>query len=195
MVDQQAPGGALIRDGSQFNRTCETSKLKKVNNSSNHQIIKMAPRTRSQGYKSPSKQRSRGIQANTPQKSAFYGAWDARESGETLKSICDATDTTTPPARRWLHQREILGSPAYRRTRKLSNHLEKPSYVSDETCKKLVSPSRNPVRDQLYEAQIAHHDLPVKKRQLQNRLRQATKGARRYKQAYIQKKISAKTVN
>jgi hypothetical protein len=35
----------------------------------------------------------------------------------------------------------------------------------------LVSPSRNPVRDQLYEAQIEYHRLPIKKRQLQTRLK------------------------
>jgi hypothetical protein len=56
----------------------------------------------------------------------------------------------------------------------------------------LVSPFRNPVRNQLYEAQIEYHHLPVKKRALQQQLLKNTKGARRYKQAYIQKKISAK---
>jgi hypothetical protein len=55
----------------------------------------------------------------------------------------------------------------------------------------LVSPSRNPVRDQLYEAQIEHHKLPVKARQLKTRLKQATKRGRRFKQAYVKKKISA----
>ena len=56
----------------------------------------------------------------------------------------------------------------------------------------LVSPSRNPVRDQLYEAQIEYHNLPVKRRQLQKKLKEHTKGGQRYKQAYITKEISAK---
>ena len=56
----------------------------------------------------------------------------------------------------------------------------------------LVSPSRNPVRNQLYEAQIEYHNLNVKPRTLQRRLRQTTNNARRYKQAYIQKDISKK---
>jgi hypothetical protein len=56
----------------------------------------------------------------------------------------------------------------------------------------LVSPSRNPVRDQLYEAQIEYHNRPVKRRQLQKKLKEHTKGGQRYKQAYITKEISAK---
>jgi len=56
----------------------------------------------------------------------------------------------------------------------------------------LVSPSRNPVRDQLFEAQIEYHKLPIKKRQLQARLKQATNGGQRYKQAFVKKEISAK---
>jgi DDE superfamily endonuclease len=56
----------------------------------------------------------------------------------------------------------------------------------------LFSPSRNPVRDQQYEAQITYYNLPVKKRQLQTRLKQATNGGQRYKQAYIKKVLSRK---
>ena len=54
----------------------------------------------------------------------------------------------------------------------------------------LVSPSRNPVRDQLYEHQIEHHQLNVKKRSLQAALKKHTKGAQRFKMAFIKKKIS-----
>ena len=54
----------------------------------------------------------------------------------------------------------------------------------------LVSPSKNPVRDQLYEAQIEYHNLHVSTRTLQRRLKRCTKGGQRYKQAYIQKEIS-----
>ena len=56
----------------------------------------------------------------------------------------------------------------------------------------LVLPSRNPVRDQQYKAQIEYHKLPVKKRSLQARLKACTKGGRRYKQAYIKKEIAWK---
>jgi hypothetical protein len=54
----------------------------------------------------------------------------------------------------------------------------------------LVSPTQNPVRDQLYEAQIEHHKLDIKPRQLQRRLKACTNKGQRYKQAYIQKVLS-----
>ena len=149
----------------------------------------MAPITRSKRPQTPPPQRLRGIQADTIKKSRFFQAWDERGSQETMHAICQAIGTTSPTGRRWLHERDQLGSKAYRRTRKLSHRLGRKSAVSDETCKMLVSPSRNPVSDQLYEAQIAYFHLPIKKRQLQTRLKQSTNGGQRYKQAYIQKEI------
>ncbi len=56
----------------------------------------------------------------------------------------------------------------------------------------LVSPSRNPVRKQPYEAQIEYHDIPVGKRQLQRKIKEHTKGVARYKCAFVKKVISAK---
>jgi hypothetical protein len=56
----------------------------------------------------------------------------------------------------------------------------------------LVSPSRNPVRDQLYDAQIEHHKIEVKPRQLIRRLKAETNGGQRYKQAYTRKVLSKK---
>jgi hypothetical protein len=56
----------------------------------------------------------------------------------------------------------------------------------------LVSPSKNPVRNQLYEAQIEYHKLKVTKRTVQRRLKKCTNGGQRYKQAYVQKEISQK---
>lgn len=54
----------------------------------------------------------------------------------------------------------------------------------------LVSPSKNPVRDQMLEAQIEHHKLGVSRRSLTSRLKACTKRARRFKQAYVKKEIS-----
>jgi hypothetical protein len=56
----------------------------------------------------------------------------------------------------------------------------------------LVSPSRNPVRKQPLDAQIAYHNLPIKTRQLQRKLKEHTKGGGRYLCAFIKKKISVK---
>ncbi len=54
----------------------------------------------------------------------------------------------------------------------------------------LVSPYRNPVRDQQYEAQIEFHQLGSKERALQKGLKRHTNRVQCYKQAYIQKTIS-----
>jgi len=59
-------------------------------------------------------------------------------------------------------------------------------------CKMLCLPTRNPVRKQPYEAQIAFHKIPVKRRQLQRKLKEHTKGGRWYKCAFINKTIRAK---
>jgi hypothetical protein len=56
----------------------------------------------------------------------------------------------------------------------------------------LVDPKRNPVRDQLYEAQIEYHNLPVQTRQLQRKLKEHTRNAKRYKMAFVKKQVSAK---
>ena len=56
-------------------------------------------------------------------------------------------------------------------------------------CKALVSLS-NPVRKQPYDTQIAYHKLPVKRRQLQRKIKEHTKGGGWYLCAYIEKVIS-----
>jgi hypothetical protein len=56
----------------------------------------------------------------------------------------------------------------------------------------LVDPKRNPVHDQLYKAQIKYHNLPVQTRQLQRKLREYTRNAKRYKIAFVKKQVSAK---
>jgi hypothetical protein len=56
----------------------------------------------------------------------------------------------------------------------------------------LISPKKNPVRNQPYEAQIEYHYIPVKKRQLQQKLKEHTNGGQRYKCAFVKKVISTK---
>lgn len=56
----------------------------------------------------------------------------------------------------------------------------------------LVDPKKNPVRNQLYEAQIVYHNLSCKKRQLQRKLIEHANGGRRYKMAFVKKKVSDK---
>ena len=56
----------------------------------------------------------------------------------------------------------------------------------------LVSPLRNPVRDQRLEAQLTYHNIPVKKRQLRYKLREHTNDGRIYKAAFVKKETSKK---
>ncbi|KAG9239988.1 hypothetical protein BJ878DRAFT_331560 [Calycina marina] len=59
-------------------------------------------------------------------------------------------------------------------------------------CRMLVDPHRNPVRVQFYEAQIEYHNIPIHKRHLQRKLKEHTKGGRRYKMAFVKKQVSDK---
>ena len=80
-----------------------------------------------------------------------------------------------------------------RQTRGVSKtKLGRPSKVTPAMCSMLIDPTRNPVRNQLYEAQIDFHHLPVQKRQLQRKIKEHTRGGRRYKMAFVKKQISEK---
>ncbi len=154
----------------------------------------MAPLTRSAKRKTPPPDETKAGEADTIKRTRFFNAYDDHYTYQSLRSIAADSGTTVSSAHRWLQQRDALGSPAYRRTRKRSSYLGRRSRVSKEQCQMLVSPSRNSVRNQSYEAQIRYHKLGVKKRQLQRRLKACTNGAQMYKQAYIQKEISEKNL-
>jgi hypothetical protein len=96
---------------------------------------------------------------------------------------------SVPTGQRWLRERTSLGDIVLQRLCKRSTCLGRKSAISKEQCEILVSPSRNPVRDQLYKVQIKYYNLKVGKRQLQIKLKEYTKGGQRFKQAYIQKEI------
>lgn len=152
----------------------------------------MAPQTRSAARATPPPYQSKSTEADTVKKTRFFNVFDKRQSTESIRSIAALFSIDHHTACRWLKQRDILGSPAYRRTRKTSLRLGRKPKLSEETCKMLVSLSKNPVRDQLFEAQIEHHNLDVSVRTLQRSLKRDTNRGQRYKQAYIQKQISKK---
>lgn len=152
----------------------------------------MAPITRSKSYKTPPQSPSKVCEADIIKKTAFFHAYDTRQPGKSLAAIARECNTTSPSARRWLRQRTQIGSPVYRHTRKRATRLGRPPKLQESTFKMLVSPSQNPVRDQLYEAQIEYHKLDVHPRTIQRGLKKHTNGGQRYKQAYIQKQISPK---
>ena len=83
-----------------------------------------------------------------------------------------------------------IGSEVKKKSRPRSSILGGKSKISKATCKMLVSPSRNPVRKQPLDAQIAFHNLPIKTRQLQRKLKEHTKGGGKYLYAFVKKEIS-----
>ena len=152
----------------------------------------MAPTTRRNLRITPPPGPSEGQEANTVRKTRFYDAWDREHERRSMRAICRDHDITEGTGRLWKKQREELGSLAYRHTRKLSSNLGRRSKVTKSICKMLVSPSRNPVRTQPFDAQIAYHKIPVQRRQLMKKLREHTNGGQIYKAAFVKKEISKK---
>jgi len=152
----------------------------------------MAPTTRRISRTTPPPGPLEPKEADTVKKCRFYDAYDRDYNEKSLRQIARETPTSEGTARRWLRQRESLGSIAYRTTRKRSTKLGRPSKVTKSMCKMLVNPSKNPVRDQPYEAQIEYHHIPVGKRQLQRKLKEHTNRGQRYKCAFVKKVISTK---
>ena len=150
----------------------------------------MPPITRSQARQTTPDRSIERCEYTTTKKMRFFQAYDERHGQESMRSIAASQQVTKTTASRWLHERDQFGSPVYRKTRRLSNKLYHPEKVTKETYKMLVSPSRNPVRNQTYEAQIAFHELPIKRRALVSGLTRHTNKGRRYKQAYVQKVLS-----
>jgi transposase len=149
----------------------------------------MAPITRRAAReKTPPNQRHVG-EYDTIEKDRFFNAYDREHGEKSIPTIAIESGTTESTAKRWLHDRRLNGRDAHRHTRKRSKVLGHKSRVTKEQCQRLVSPS-NLVRDQFLEAQIKHFNIGVKPRQLKIMLKRHTKGARRFKQAYIKKKIS-----
>ncbi len=152
----------------------------------------MAPLTRSQNCARTPDRPSKYSQYDTIKRTAFFRDYDEKWPAKDLPTISARNGITRQTGTNWLRQRRELGSSAYRRIRKRSEILGRKSRVLKETCEMLVSPSRNPVRDQLYDAQIEHHKIKVKPRQLIRRLKAETNGGQRYKQAYTRKVLSKK---
>ena len=152
----------------------------------------MAHNLRGQPFQTPSPEPLAGKEATTTRRCRFYDALSRNTGSKSLHSISKECNIPESTGRFWKQQYDNMGSLAKRRTWQRSKALGRPSRVTKSTCKLLVSPSRNPVRKQPLEAQIAFHDIPVKKRQLQRKLKEYTKRGQRYKCAFIKKVISRK---
>jgi hypothetical protein len=90
-------------------------------------------------------------------------------------------DIPSSTGRLWLKQREILGSPAKRRTRKLSTRLGQPRRISSPLLSSLVDPS-HPLHFKSYEQQAKSLPIskPIRPKTLQQNLSKRLH-ARRYK--------------
>jgi hypothetical protein len=145
----------------------------------------MAPSTRSTDHPSTPDNKEGPGEWSSIQKTRFYDAYDARTLGRSWRSFCAKKKVPESTARYWLYQRSIIGSDAYRKTRQRSKNLGRNFKHPPSLYKKLVNPDQNPVRDQVYEAQIAFHELDIVSRTVQRNLKKFTRQGQRYKQAYV----------
>ncbi|KAF2174545.1 hypothetical protein K469DRAFT_707336 [Zopfia rhizophila CBS 207.26] len=136
----------------------------------------MAPPTRLDPFRTPSPEPLAGREATTRRKCKFFDALTSSKGLIPLCRISAKCGISESCGRLWKDQFMNMGSEAKRRLRPRSEILGRTSRVSKSMCKMLCSPSRNPVRKQPYKAQIAYHNLPVGKRQLQRKMKELTKG-------------------
>jgi transposase len=152
----------------------------------------MAHNLRSQPFHTPSPEPLASKEATTTRRTRFFDAMSQNAGSKSLRSIANECHIHESIGRKWKKQYDNMGSTAKRRVRPTSTVLGRRSRVSKSTCKMLVSPSRNPVRKQPLDTQIAFHDILVQTRQLQRLLKRYTKGGGRYLCAFIKKTISTK---
>lgn len=123
-------------------------------------------------------------EADTIKKTRFYRLFDQKPTNQGLRAFSRLHHFAESTTRRWIHQRSILGTPAYRRTRTLSTRLGPPLRATEAQIRMLLDDQTNPVRDEPLSVQISHHSLNIKERQLQNRLITIDK-SRLYKAAFV----------
>ena len=152
----------------------------------------MAPPTRLNPFRTPSPEPLAGREATTRRKCKFFDTLATYRGSRSLRSISKQCGISSSCGDKWKEQWDSMGSEAKRKTRTKSQALRAKSKVTKSMCKMLCSPSRNPVRKQPLDTQIAYHNLPVQKRQLQRKLKEHTKGGGRYLCAFVKKVISSK---
>jgi hypothetical protein len=144
----------------------------------------MGRRTRSGYRESTPTNQLEATEANTVKKRRFYSLFDAKPANQSLRAFSQVSRIPESTARRWLRQREILGTPAYRRTRRLSQRIGPPLKVTHRQVQSLLDHDSNPVRNEPLSVQIAHHKLDISERQLQYRLSNFD-SAQLYKAAFV----------
>jgi hypothetical protein len=120
---------------------------------------------------------------NTIRRMRFFDAYDRKPNSASLGSICrqPQIDIPTSTARTWLKKREIIGSPALRRTRRLGSRLGPKPLVSASVLE-TITDQTNPIHEKHYSEQVKELGLSCQPSTLQHHANKA--GAKRFKKAY-----------
>lgn len=118
---------------------------------------------------------------DTPTKARFYHAFDNKENGVSLAQICksDGIGISAPSGRRWLKERDELGSKAMRSTRNQSNQLGRPPKLTVNQVQAVGDP-HHPSHYRAYPEMIKAEDWNCSIRTVQ-RVAARIKGKRRKK--------------
>ena len=124
----------------------------------------------------------------------FFNAFDRKKKSTSLGLVCRRPKINIPTstARTWLKKREILGSPALRRTRRTGSRIGPKPLVSAAILE-TITDQENPIHEKSYEEQVQELGLACKPSTLQHHATQA--GARRFKKDIRQKSASRTSEN
>jgi len=127
----------------------------------------------------------------TSKRRDFYKVLDKNGISKSLTIICIDVGISQPMGIRWKKLRENIDSQAVRTTKSTSTKLRRPSKVTKQIYKDLINSKKNYLRFEAYEVIIEEFQLPVQKRQLVRKLKEYTRGSRRYRYMFIKKQISS----
>lgn len=118
---------------------------------------------------------------DTPKRARFFGAFDNKNDPRSIREICKDPQIGIHEStgRKWLKLRDLIESPAFRRTRKLSKRLGRPYTINPEELQPFLSPT-HPYHDSSYETIVRDFDIPIQPRTLQAEFK-ACYNAKRYK--------------
>ena len=137
--------------------------------------------TRSNYYPSTPSGSPKASEYDTLKKSRFFDALDRSGSHKSFRRIAREYAPSLGTAARWKAQRIQLGSPSYRRTRKLAKRLRRPRIINPSISQVLVSPEKNPHRNQTIESQLKYFNVRASVRTVQRSLLKYTNEGRKYK--------------
>lgn len=120
---------------------------------------------------------------DTTRRTRFFHIYDTLFPRVSLRQICKKPEINIAPStgRKWLHQREELGDAAYRRTRRRSTRLGRPSIIREEILDELLD-ENDPAHNAHYNTQVKIKQLPVNGDTLQANMSKR-RGARRFKKS------------